>query len=122
MVEHNGKPGKGVNNNLIPITERSPEERREICRKGAEAVNAQRLQRKTLAEELTALLSSPDVQKRLCTALLSQAMDGNTSAFQLIRDTIGEKPTEKTETTLKQAQAEEERTREKVKTLYDKIG
>ena len=122
MVTYNGKPGHGVNNNLIALADRPPEEARAIRAKGARAVNEQRLQRKTLAEELTALLSSGDVQKRLCTALVKAAEEGNTSAFSIIRDTIGEKPTEKTETTLKQAQAEEERTRETVRTLYDKIG
>ena len=122
MVTYDGKPGKGANNNLIPLTMRPPEEAAAIRRRGAEAANAARAERKTLAEELTALLSSPDVQKRMCTALVKAAEDGNTSAFALIRDTIGEKPTEKAETTIKAAQEAEETTRDTVRALYERIG
>ena len=34
------------------------------------------------------------MQKRISTALLEEAANGNTRAFEVIRDTIGEKPKE----------------------------
>lgn len=36
-------------------------------------------------------------QKAISAALVRQAMTGNTKAFEIIRDTIGEKPVEKVE-------------------------
>lgn len=59
--------------------------------------------RKTLREELLTLLSTEvkvdgkkrSVQEAVSTALTKQAMKGNTRAFEIIRDTIGEKPIEK---------------------------
>lgn len=83
--------------NLIPITSRSPRERKEIAKKGAKASNEARKRRKTLREELTALLEIGDTQKKVSTALLDKAVNGDVKAFETIRDTIGEKPTEKQE-------------------------
>jgi len=50
--------------------------------------------RKTLKEELLLLLENKDYQKKISLALLEQAKKGNTKAFEVIRDTIGEKPKE----------------------------
>ncbi|DAA88422.1 TPA: hypothetical protein CPT87_05030 [Candidatus Gastranaerophilales bacterium HUM_5] len=50
--------------------------------------------RKTLKEELLLLLEENDIQENLCLALIDKALDGDTKAFQIIRDTIGEKPME----------------------------
>ena len=58
--------------------------------------------RRSLREELIALLSTEvkvdgkmrSVQEAVSTALTKQAMKGNTRAFEVIRDTIGEKPVE----------------------------
>ena len=59
-------------------------------------------ERKALREELIAILSTEvkvdgkmkQVQEAVSTALVKQAMKGNTRAFEVIRDTIGEKPVE----------------------------
>ena len=88
--------------NLKPFSELTEEEQREIRRKGGKASVESRRRRKTLKEELLALLSDGDVQERLSLALLDEALNGNkagsvTKAFEVIRDTIGEKPTEKVE-------------------------
>ncbi|MBR3676307.1 MAG: hypothetical protein IKN71_04150 [Alphaproteobacteria bacterium] len=75
-------------------------------RKGGIASGKARRERKALKEQLLLLLDDEDTQKELCTALLNQAIGGNTKAFEIIRDTIGEKPIDKHELTgetLKQA-------------------
>lgn len=78
--------------NLIPVTKRSPRERKEICRKGAEATNRIKAQRKTLREELLLLLAKGDTQERLSLSLIQKAIKGDTKAYEVIRDTVGEKP------------------------------
>ena len=78
--------------NLIPLNKRSKEVQREIQKKGREA-NKKKIQaRKTLKEELLLLLSNGDTQSKLSLALLEKAMSGDTKAYEIIRDTIGEKP------------------------------
>lgn len=78
--------------NLINLRDRTPRERQEISRKGAEATNRLRRERKTLKEELLLLLSENDMQEKISLALLQKAMQGDTKAFEVMRDTIGEKP------------------------------
>lgn len=63
-----------------------------------------RAERKTLREELLALLDveltdktskkKMGTRKAISAALIKQALSGNTKAYELIRDTIGEKPIE----------------------------
>lgn len=83
--------------NLIPNSERSPKELREMARNGGLASGEARRKRKTLKEELLLLLSDGDTQKSVTLALIAKAMDGDTRAFEIIRDTIGEKPVDKVE-------------------------
>lgn len=73
---------------------------REEAKKGGIRSAETRRRRKTLREELLLLLGSDDVQKKISTALINEAMNGNnagsvTRAFEVVRDTIGEKPVEK---------------------------
>lgn len=84
--------------NLIPVSSRPARERKEMGRKGAEKANATKRARKTLREELIALLSKGDTQSRMSLALIEKAINGDTKAFEVIRDSIGEKQTEKVET------------------------
>jgi len=71
---------------------------REAQRKGAESKKA----RRSLREELITLLEVEtkvngkmrSAQESMSVALLKQAIKGNTRAFEIIRDTIGEKPVE----------------------------
>lgn len=86
--------------NLIPTNKRSKSEAREISRKGGINSGISRRERKTLKEELLLMLSDSDVQEKISTALINEAMNGNkagsvTKAFEVIRDTIGEKPVDK---------------------------
>ena len=81
--------------NLIPLNQRSKEVQREIQEKGRQANKKKWEQRKTLKEELLILLAEGDTQKNISLSLIQQALDGNTKAFEVIRDTVGEKPIDK---------------------------
>jgi len=76
---------------------RTKNEAREKGRIGGIKSGESRRQRKTLREELLALLSKGDTQERISLAQLEKALNGDTKAFEVIRDTIGEKPTDKVE-------------------------
>lgn len=84
-------------NNLKPV--RTKEEARKRGKNGGKASGKARSKRKALKEELLLLLSTNNMQKRVSLALIKQAMAGNTKAFEVIRDTIGEKPSDKLEFT-----------------------
>ena len=80
-------------------------------RKGAIASNAKQAKARTFAEELKALLeielTNSNGQKvstraAISTALIKKAMAGDRGAFAEIRDTVGEKPIEQVETTIKE--------------------
>lgn len=80
--------------NLIPANKRSKDEARKLGQKGGKKSGEVRRMRKTLKEQLLLLLKEGDIQENLCLALIEKALDGDTKAFQIIRDTIGEKPIE----------------------------
>lgn len=73
------------------------EEAREIGRKGGIASGEARRRRKTLKEELLLLLEQGDMQEKISLALIQKAMNGDTKAFEVLRDTVGEKPVDKVE-------------------------
>ena len=79
--------------NLRPVL--SKEEARERGRKGGLASGEARRKRKTLKEELLLMLSDGETQQSVTLALIEKAMSGDTKAFEVIRDTIGEKPVDK---------------------------
>ena len=86
--------------NLIPTNRRSKEEVKKNASKGGKKSGEVRRQRRTLREELLALLSDGKTQEKMSLALLNEALNGNnsgsvTKAFEVVRDTIGEKPVEK---------------------------
>ena len=88
--------------NLRPVS--STEEARERCRKGGLASGEARRKRKILKEELLLMLSDGDIQEKVSIALINEAINGNnagsvTKAFEVIRDTIGERPVEKVQAT-----------------------
>lgn len=93
--------------NGVPLPRGKPfergEEQREKARKAGLISGEVRRARKTLREELLELLTVEVVdskgnknstQAALSSALIKQALRGNTKAFEIIRDTIGEKPAE----------------------------
>ena len=83
--------------NLKPFNELTEKEQREIARKGGIASGESRKKRKTLKEELLLLLEKGDTQEKISLALLQKAMNGDTKAFEVLRDTVGEKPVDKVE-------------------------
>lgn len=88
--------------NLQPCSSKS--EARERGRKGGLASGEARRKRKTLKEELLLMLSDGDIQEKISLALINEAINGNnagsvTKAFEVIRDTIGERPVEKVQAT-----------------------
>lgn len=85
-----------------------------IARLGGIASGKAKRERKTIREELEFLLAKQlknnkgeDISTReaISTAMIGQAIKGNVKAFIAIRDTIGEKPTEKMQTELTLTQA-----------------
>lgn len=79
------------------------DEARERGRKGGKASAAKRAARKTFREGLLLLLNEPlkdkagnpttnTTQDAIIAALVKRAANGDTRAFEMIRDTIGEKP------------------------------
>lgn len=75
--------------NLVPL---STDKAREIGKKGGIISGQRRAERKTLREELLLLLAQGDTQNKLSLSLIEKAIKGDTKAYEVIRDTIGEKP------------------------------
>lgn len=78
--------------NLIQNSERTPSQRKEQAKKAGIASGEARRRRRSLKEELLLMLSDPEVQEKLSAAIMKKGMDGDIRAFEVIRDTIGEKP------------------------------
>ncbi|MDD4575238.1 MAG: helix-turn-helix domain-containing protein [Bacteroidales bacterium] len=51
--------------NLIPLNKRSPRERKEICRKGAEATNKKLREQKTMRQLMEIMLKTPETEKNI---------------------------------------------------------
>lgn len=85
--------------NLIPFNELTESQQREIASKGGKASVEAKRKRKTLKEELLLMLEDEEVQKSVAVALIQEAQNGNVKAFGMLRDTIGEAPVEKVQTT-----------------------
>ena len=81
--------------NLKPI--RDSQRARELQEKAAIKQRENIARRKTLKEELLLLLSQGNTQEKISLALIQKALNGDTKAFEVIRDSIGEKQTEKQE-------------------------
>ena len=99
--------------NLKANTERTPKERKELAQKAGIASGEVRRAKKTMREMLNYLLEKEitnrsgekaTTQEAITVSLINQALKGNVKAWEVIRDTIGEKPTEKQEITNKTPQ------------------
>lgn len=88
--------------NLVPNSERTPSQRKEIATKGGIASGKARRDKRLIQEALQRALKGTyevgeDSKKMggydaLAVAIVAQALNGNVQAFKEIRDTIGEKP------------------------------
>ena len=102
-------PSKATNpQNLIPQNKKSPEERSRIARMGQIASTEAKRRKKTFREAMEAILEKEVLDKNgnkidLLTAIsakqIEKAGKGDTKAFKVIRDTIGQKPVERVEIT-----------------------
>lgn len=81
--------------NLKSNSERTPKERKELAQKAGLKSGEARRARKTLKEELLLLLESGNTQNKMSLAIIKKALKGDIKAFEVIRDTIGEKPIDK---------------------------
>jgi len=81
--------------NLIPI--KDSEVARQLQEKSVQKRKENKIQRLTLRDELLALLSAGDTQKKMSLAIIEKCLKGDTKAYEIIRDTIGEKPKDKVE-------------------------
>lgn len=106
MTDTSKRPVSPVNGQPLPRGKPfEPGERaREIGRNGGRNSQKKVKERKTLREDLLTLLREEITDKNsgrtmgtqaaLSAALIKQALSGNTKAYEIIRDTIGEKPVE----------------------------
>lgn len=82
---------------LIPLNKRTKEEQKVITTMGGIASGISRNKRKTLKETLLLLLEDGKIQEDITLALLHRAASGDTKAFEVLRDSIGEKQREQVE-------------------------
>lgn len=103
-----------MNDNLIPQNKRTKEEQREIAKKGGVASGKARRKKKLIKEQLELLLSLPlkdenakrklkqlginadnlDNQMAMIISIWNKALKGDIQAFNSIRDSVGEKPSD----------------------------
>lgn len=102
MTEEKIVKNKGWNN-LVSQDKRTLEERQKIGRLGGIKSGESRRRMKTFKEELQALLEAEvenakgektTVQKNINSALILKAAKGDVKAYEVIRDTLGQKPVE----------------------------
>ena len=85
--------------NLIPFEERTEEELREMRRKGGINSGKARREKKLFKEAIEKKLGQS--LDSMIDAMITQAQTGNVQAITFLRDTIGEKPTDKVEADVK---------------------
>ena len=88
------------NENLKPLDTLTKNEQRKICSKGGKKSGEVRRAKKTMKEMLNYLLEKEIENKKgkkattleaISVSMIKQALKGNVKAFEVIRDTIGEK-------------------------------
>jgi len=104
--------------NMIPITQRTKSEQKEIAKKGGQKSGEARRLKKTFKETFEKLLLTKydkyatdsdlvarvgdinpklTMQQAITLAMTFKAINGDVAAYTAIRDTVGEKPTDKVE-------------------------
>jgi len=111
---------------LIPLNKRSESERKAIQRKGAERTNQIKREKKTLRQELEILLTMEkdgrSMQELMSLSMINQAIKGNTKAYEVVRDTIGQKPVEQMAVDVNKNKSEAIELLENIKALKNKAG
>lgn len=85
--------------NLIKNSDRTPKERQEQARKAGKASGEARAVYKSLNADLREQCDE-ETLRAINDRLLQMAKHGNLRAYELVRDGLGEKPTEKHEVTI----------------------
>ena len=94
--------------NLKSNSERTPKERKDLARKAGKKSGEARRAKKTMREMLEMLLEKQienpgekgkkqTTLEAISVSLIQKALQGNVKAFEVLRDTIGQKPVEKVE-------------------------
>lgn len=83
--------------NLIPQSERTKDEQREIAKKGGIASGKARREKATIKKYLQALLENgydghETGAEALAVSAMKKAVKGDVKAMTFVRDTVGEKP------------------------------
>ena len=94
-----------MNENLIPFNELTEEEQRKLAQKGGQKSGEVRKAKKTMKQMLDYLLEKEiktnkgdmSTLEAIMVSMIAKASKGDVRATEFIRDTIGQKPTEKTE-------------------------
>jgi hypothetical protein len=90
--------------NLIPLNQRTKAEQKEITTMGGKASGEARREKKLLKDLLEeALLAETETGNKyidITVALIEQAKNGNVKAFEVIRDTMGQKAIEQVSNTI----------------------
>ena len=105
-----------MNENLIPFNELTEEEQRELARKGGQKSGEVRKAKKTMKQMLDYLLEKNiktnkgdmSTLEAIMVSMIAKASKGDVRATEFIRDTIGQKPSDKVvgELSIKQALVE----------------
>lgn len=92
------------NHGFMRTLQKNDPRSQEIRRMGAEALNAKNAQRRSFAESIDYWLKQKNQDKpelsnqdAIVAAMIKSANEGNTRAAEFLRDSVGEKPVEKTE-------------------------
>jgi hypothetical protein len=102
MLNESGKKATDTDKrqqNLQPV--RTKKEARERGKNGGVKSGEARREKKLLKDSLLAILDTDEGQEKICTALFQQARRGNIKAFEVLRDTIGQKPVDQVEQSVK---------------------
>ena len=83
--------------NLRPIL--TSQRARELQEKSVAKRKENIAKRKTLKEQLLLILNDETIQDNICKNIIKRAEKGDIKAFEVVRDTIGEKPSEKVDIT-----------------------
>lgn len=97
MANANGNP-----QNLTPFNTMDKEKKKAVQSKGGKTSAKKRRERKAFKEALLTALSvvtedGKTIQDKGVEALMDKFLKGDPKVFEIIRDTVGEKPTDKQE-------------------------
>lgn len=84
------------NKNLVSLATRSQRERKEIARKGQEAATRVKREKKLWKDELIKRLNAKDWDE-IMNRLIDNAKNNGGKDFEILRDTMGQKPVDKQE-------------------------